>query len=68
MLKSLLFSFACISCTLLTFSLAAADFTLVKDGKSVSAIVVKKNVPPPVKYGAEELSRYLGKILGIKIG
>ena len=62
MLKSLFFSFACCSCTLFAFSLSAEDFTLVKDGKSVSAIVVKKNVPPPVKYGAEELSLYLGKI------
>ncbi|MBP5183346.1 MAG: hypothetical protein J6331_10015, partial [Lentisphaeria bacterium] len=42
--------------------LAAADFALVMDGKAVSAVIVKKNAPPPVKYGAQELSLYLGKI------
>ncbi|OQA85269.1 MAG: hypothetical protein BWY31_02027 [Lentisphaerae bacterium ADurb.Bin242] len=43
-------------------TLQAAEYPLVKDGKAVSAIVVKPDVPKPVSFGAKELSKFLAKI------
>lgn len=40
------------------------SFDLVKDAKSVCAVVVREDAKPPVKYGARELAAYLAKISG----
>ncbi len=44
------------------FMLQAEDFDLIRDGKAVSNIVVAKEAPAPVRFGASELSRFLRKI------
>ena len=47
------------------------NYPLVKDGKAVSAIIVKNNAPNPVKFSAKELARFLAKLSAgeaVKIG
>ncbi len=44
------------------FMLQAEDFDLIRDGKAVSNIVVAKDAPAPVRFGASELGRFLRKI------
>ena len=44
------------------FSGALADVYLMKDGKDVSSVIIRKNASVVEKYAAKELSTYLGKI------
>ena len=55
-----------IACAALTAAggICSADVDLVRDGKACSVIVVKKDAPAPLRFGAAELSRFLGKIAG----
>lgn len=43
----------------------AAD--LVRDGIAQSPVVIKQDAPPPVRFGAQELVKYLKKITGAEL-
>lgn len=47
--------------------LCAGEVVLVKEGKAASRIIVKRDAPLPVSFGAKELSDYLEKISGGKL-
>ncbi len=53
---------------LIAVSAAAGMFAqsadLVRDGRAQCAVVIRQDAPPPVRFGAQELSKYLEKITG----
>ena len=53
---------------LIVISAAAGMFAqaadLVRDGSAQCAVVIQKDAPPPVRFGAQELAKYLKKITG----
>lgn len=62
----LLLAFVCGALVCGAELLRAGEVVLVKDGKAACRIVVKPSAPPPVSFGAKELSAYLEKISGAK--
>ncbi|MBR2363857.1 MAG: DUF4838 domain-containing protein, partial [Lentisphaeria bacterium] len=64
MSKKRFFTFAA---TLLFASVCSADFNLAENGKSSCNIVVKKDAPLPVSFGAKELALFTEKVSSAKI-
>ncbi len=64
MSKKRFFTFAA---TLLFASVCSADFPLAENGKSSCNIVVKKDAPLPVSFGAKELALFTEKVSSAKI-
>ena len=46
---------------------SAADVTLVEDGAAKCRVVVAEDAHPALKFGAQEIAKYLGVATGAKV-
>ena len=44
--------------------MSVSSAELVRDGRAQCPVVIKPDAPPPVRFGAQELAKYLKKITG----
>ena len=51
-------------CLLASTGIAVSGADIVRDGRAQSSIVIRSDAAAPVRYGAQELARYLKKISG----
>ena len=49
------------------FSMLVQGADLVRDGSAQCSIVIRQDAPPPVRFGAQELAKYLKKITGAEL-
>lgn len=56
--------FLTIICTIVAFSLCAAEITIAEKGKANAGIVIPENAKPVVKFAADELKNSLEKMTG----